>query len=227
MTNQYNGLEKDEIDIVTGALVLKQKTVADIMTHLDDCYLLPVNAILNFETICEIKEQGYSRIPVYDTDKKNILHILYTKDLLFIDPDDNKPLAQVCDFYGNEVNYVFDDVMLMEMLNDFKTGDKGHLAMVQRVVESPDSDPSYETVGLVTLEDIIEEIIQQEIIDETDVYTDNKSKKKRKKERYTREAEFNLFMADTKQFRVTVTPQMNLAVFQVHIVLVLLIDCNI
>ena len=35
--------------------------------------------------------------------------------------------------------------MLMEMLNDFKTGDKGHLAMVQRVVESPDSDPSYET----------------------------------------------------------------------------------
>ena len=134
MTNQYNGLEKDEIDIVTGALVLKQKTVADIMTHLDDCYLLPVNAILNFETICEIKEQGYSRIPVYDTDKKNILHILYTKDLLFIDPDDNKPLAQVCDFYGNEVNYVFDDVMLMEMLNDFKTGDKGHLAMVQRVV---------------------------------------------------------------------------------------------
>ena len=171
---------------------------------------------MNFETICEIKEQGYSRIPVYDTDKKNILHILYTKDLLFIDPDDNKPLAQVCDFYGNEVNYVFDDVMLMEMLNDFKTGDKGHLAMVQRVVESPDSDPSYETVGLVTLEDIIEEIIQQEIIDETDVYTDNKSKKKRKKERYTREAEFNLFMADTKQFRVTVTPQMNLAVFQVH-----------
>ena len=104
VTNQYNGLEKDEIDIVTGALVLKQKTVADIMTHLDDCYLLPVNAILNFETICEIKEQGYSRIPVYDTDKKNILHILYTKDLLFIDPDDNKPLAQVCDFYGNDVN---------------------------------------------------------------------------------------------------------------------------
>ena len=30
VTNQYNGLEKDEIDIVTGALVLKQKTVADI-----------------------------------------------------------------------------------------------------------------------------------------------------------------------------------------------------
>merc|ERR1719458_1304850 len=63
VTEQYNGLERDEINIVTGALVLKQKSVKDVMTNLDDCFMLPLDAKLDFDTISEIKEQGYSRIP--------------------------------------------------------------------------------------------------------------------------------------------------------------------
>ena len=61
MTDAYTDLEKDEVQIVTGALVLKKKTVKDVMTKLDDCYMLPINTLLNFETVSEIKDQGYSR----------------------------------------------------------------------------------------------------------------------------------------------------------------------
>jgi len=214
VTDEYNDLEKDEVDIMTGALVLKQKTVREVMTTLDDCFMLPFDSILDFETICTIKEQGYSRIPVFEGERGNIVHILFAKDLLFIDPEDNKPIAQVCEFYKNDVNIVFQDVKLSDMLNDFKSGDKGHMALVREVNNQGEGDPFYETIGLVTLEDIIEEIIQQEIIDETDIVIDNKTKKKRKRERYTKEAEFNLFIGVDKHFRVSITPQMNMAVFQ-------------
>ncbi len=46
------------------------------------------------------------------------------------------------------------------MFKEFKEGHKGHMAFVQRVNCQGDGDPFYETVGLVTLEDIIEELIQ-------------------------------------------------------------------
>ena len=67
-------------------------------------------------------------------------------------------------------------------------------------------DPFHETVGLVTLEDIIEEIIQQEINDETDIFTDNKSKKKRKKDRY-KNKDFKLFLGTRTHHRVIISPQ--------------------
>jgi len=213
VTDQYNDLEKDEVNIVTGALVLKQKCVKDVMTRLDDCYMLPLESTLDFETVSEIKAQGYSRIPVYEKERTNIVHILFAKDLLFIDPDDKKPMEEICKFYKNEVNLVYDDTVLTDMFNEFKSGEKGHLAVVQEINTETENDPFYETVGIVTLEDIIEEIIQSEIIDETDVIIDNKSKKKRTRDRYKKDADFKMFLGNKTQ-RVSVSPQMSLAIFQ-------------
>merc|ERR1719509_343013 len=161
------------------------------MTNIEDCYMLSIDTKLDFETISEIKDQGYSRIPVFENgDRKKVCYILFAKD----------------------VHFVFSDTILTGMFDEFKSGDKGHLAVVQEVNDDSEGDPFYETVGLVTLEDIIEEIIQQEIIDETDVVIDNKTKKKRKRERYKKDAEVKMFQG--ARHTVTITAHENMAVLQ-------------
>lgn len=54
------------------------------------------------------------------------------------------------------------------MLDVHFTGNS-HMAIVQRLHNDKDTDPYFENIGVVTLEDVIEEIIQSEIIDETDM----------------------------------------------------------
>lgn len=122
VTKDYNKLENEEVNIISGALELKKKTVADVMTQIEDVFMVPYNAILNFETMSEIMKQGYSRIPVYDGDRNNIVALLNIKDLAFVDPDDNSPLKTLCEFYNHPINYVFEDETLDIMLNEFKKG---------------------------------------------------------------------------------------------------------
>ncbi|KAH1012285.1 hypothetical protein HUJ05_011468 [Dendroctonus ponderosae] len=169
VTTGENDLDKDEVNIISGALELRKKSVAAVMTKIEDVFMLDYEAVLDFETITEIMKSGYSRIPVFDGTRQNIVTMLYIKDLAFVDPDDNTPLKTLCQFYQNPCNFVFEDVTLDVMFKIFKEGNKGHMAFVSRVNSDGEGDPFYETIGLITLEDVIEELIQAEIVDETDV----------------------------------------------------------
>ncbi|XP_050676377.1 unextended protein-like [Leptidea sinapis] len=211
VTNHVNDLDKEEVNIISGALDLRKKKVSDVMTKLKDCYMLPINSVLDFETMTEIVKSGYSRIPVYEGHRGNIITVLFIKDLAFVDPDDNTPLRTLCQYYQNPCNFVFEDVTLDVMLKQFKEGNKGHMAFVQRIEEG-DGDPVYETVGLVTLEDVIEEMIQAEIVDESDVISDNRTKKRllRPMNKLHDIAAF----AGHQHQRVHVSPQLILATFQ-------------
>ncbi|XP_068130987.1 metal transporter CNNM4-like [Hyperolius riggenbachi] len=208
VTEPYSGLVREEMNIIQGALELRTKTVEDVMTKVEDCFMLPNDAILDFNTMSSIMESGYTRIPVYENERSNIVDILYVKDLAFVDPDDCTTLSTITRFYSHPVHFVFSDTKLDAVLEEFKKG-KSHLAIVQKVNSEGEGDPFYEVMGLVTLEDVIEEIIKSEILDESDLYTDNRSKKRvgRRQDK----KDFSVFKDHDNELRVKISPQLLLA----------------
>ncbi|XP_033005651.1 metal transporter CNNM2 isoform X4 [Lacerta agilis] len=208
VTDPYNDLVKEELNIIQGALELRTKTVEDVMTPLRDCFMITAEAVLDFNTMSEIMESGYTRIPVFEGERSNIVDLLFVKDLAFVDPDDCTPLKTITRFYNHPLHFVFNDTKLDAMLEEFKKG-KSHLAIVQRVNNEGEGDPFYEVLGIVTLEDVIEEIIKSEILDETDLYTDNKTKKK--VAHRERKQDFSAFKQTDSEMKVKISPQLLLA----------------
>lgn len=213
VTKTYNKLEEDEMNIISGALGLKTKTAADVMTRLEDAFMLPITSILDFNTLSEISKKGYSRIPVYDNERKNIVGLLHTKDLTFVDPDDKKPLKTIIEFYRHSLVHTDADEKLNNVLNHFKYG-KSHLAFVRQLYDGGDEDPYYEIIGLVTLEDVIEEILQMEIVDETDILTDNRKKQKRKDTQFRQDFSDFAKIGEGEEGTQAISPQVALATFQ-------------
>ncbi|XP_019909177.1 metal transporter CNNM4 isoform X5 [Esox lucius] len=208
VTEPYNDLVKEELNMIQGALELRNKTVESVMTPLAHCFMIQNDAVLDFNTMSEIMESGYTRIPVFDEERSNIVDILYVKDLAFVDPDDCTTLKTITKFYNHPVHFVFHDTRLDSMLEEFKKG-KSHLAIVQKVNNEGEGDPFYEVLGLVTLEDVIEEIIKSEILDESDLYTDNRHRKKVDPNKRMRD--FSAFKQTDNECKVKISPQLMLA----------------
>ncbi|MEJ1276291.1 cyclin M2 [Cricetulus griseus] len=124
VTDPYNDLVKEELNIIQGALELRTKTVEDVMTPLRDCFMITGEAILDFNTMSEIMESGYTRIPVFEGERSNIVDLLFVKDLAFVDPDDCTPLKTITKFYNHPLHFVFNDTKLDAMLEEFKKGGK-------------------------------------------------------------------------------------------------------
>lgn len=207
VTEPYNDLVKEELNMIQGALELRTKTVEDVMTPLSNCFMIHSDAVLDFNTMSEIMESGYTRIPVYEHERSNIVDILFVKDLAFVDPDDATTLRTITKFYNHPVHFVFHDTKLDAMLEEFKKG-KSHLAIVQKVNNEGEGDPFYEVLGLVTLEDVIEEIIKCEILDESDMYTDNRTGKRVAPNKNKRD--FSAFKHENES-NVKISPQLLLA----------------
>ncbi|DBA02543.1 TPA: hypothetical protein N0F65_011015, partial [Lagenidium giganteum] len=122
---------------------------------------------LSMDMIKKIYKRGFSRIPVYDKDPNNIVGIIFAKDLVLINPKEEVPLQQFVQVFGRGAQRVWADSTLGEVLRVFKKGGV-HMALVYDVNNSGPGDPFYELKGLVTFEDIVEEILQDKIVDDTD-----------------------------------------------------------
>ncbi|CCW66519.1 unnamed protein product [Phytomonas sp. Hart1] len=161
------GIGAGEADLMVGAMELYEKTVMEVMTPISDVLMLEAHERLNEELIQLISDRGHSRIPVYQTNKNNIIGVLFAKDLLMTNPQENTRILLLVRFYNRRCHIVPSETKLITMLKYFQTG-KTHIALVQEVHQSSHGDPFYEVKGLITLEDIIEELIHSEIFDEYD-----------------------------------------------------------
>lgn len=180
ITGHHTQLGEDEVAIISGALKLKKIKVDQIMTRIEDVFMLPMDCRLDRDTIKQIIEKGYSRIPIYDFgDRKQIVALILAKDLALLDPDDHTPLENLIIYCKHPLIFIDDDATLDVALNEFKTG-KSHMAVVRQIYDDGEVDKYYEAIGVVTLEDVIEEVLQTEINDETDILSDNRRKRRRK-----------------------------------------------
>lgn len=58
VTKDHNDLDKDEVNIISGVLEMHKKAVGEIMTPIEDAYMLPIDSILDFETMANILNSG-------------------------------------------------------------------------------------------------------------------------------------------------------------------------
>jgi putative hemolysin len=144
----------DEEDIAKGIAKFGNIDVSQILRPKVDVVAIDFNQSLQ-EIVQVILESGYSRIPVYEGDFDNMKGILYVKDLLpFIYSKDNF----IWQVFIRPPYFVPESKKVIELLNEFKAS-KIHMAIIV--------DEYGCILGIVTLEDVLEEIVG-EISDESD-----------------------------------------------------------
>ncbi|CAG8564617.1 9746_t:CDS:10, partial [Funneliformis caledonium] len=162
-------LNEDEVQIIGAVLDLREKPVSAIMTPLEDVFTLSADKVLNEQAVDEILSRGYSRIPVYEPpNPTNFIGMLLVKKLITYDPED---AWSVRDFQLSSLPETNPYTSSLDILKFFQEG-RSHMALVS---EDPGGNEGG-ALGVVTLEDVIEELIGEEIIDETDVYVDVRNK---------------------------------------------------
>ena len=145
-------IDQEEANAMTGALTYKHVLVKDAMTAMEQTFMLGVDEKLSFETIGKIFKTGYSRIPVFEISRNNVIGLLFVKDLIFLDPEDNVPVRSFIQIFGRNVHLVWPDDSLGDVLGELKKG-RSHLAVVRDVNNEDESqDPFYEVKGIITLE---------------------------------------------------------------------------
>ncbi|KAJ7103972.1 hypothetical protein B0H15DRAFT_873317 [Mycena belliarum] len=163
-------LRDDEISILNGVLELNGKSVERIMTPMEDVVTLAADAVLDDKLVEKILLSGYSRFPVHEpADPNAFIGLLIIKQLLKYDPARALPVS---DFHLSILPEARPNINCFQALDYFQTG-RAHLLLISQTPGTPGG-----ALGVITLEDIIEEILSEEIVDETDRYVDNVSKQR-------------------------------------------------
>jgi len=151
-------IDREEEKIVKGALTFSDKTVIQIATPRTEIFALSVDTVLDVKILGKIFKSGHSRIPIYKNDLDTIVGILYVKDLIC-----RGQIKMVAKLMRKKVITASEDKPLDDVFKEFKKS-RRHLFIV--------SDEYGVTSGVITMEDVLEEIINEEIVDEDDNHVD-------------------------------------------------------
>ena len=153
---EENALEKEEMELVHGALKFDDTVIRSVMTPRTKMFVLNSKMLL-FEALPQINQRGHSRIPIFGDTSDDIVGFIHLSDVLKELEKDNKMVS--LEQIARKAVFVSQEKMVSSMLKEMK-GRKTHMAIVV--------DEHGGVEGLVTLEDLLEEIVG-EIEDETDV----------------------------------------------------------
>lgn len=154
--NDDSELDENEVEIIRGALKLSEKHVRDIMTPISKVYWLAPDDVVDGAKIDEIKLRGYSRIPVLNKTRTEVFGVLLMKDMVDTNFDERNHMVSELHLHGTRS--VGSMTALDTLFHKFITA-RSHLMPVEK---------DGKIVGVVTIEDLIEEIIGHEIEDEAD-----------------------------------------------------------
>ena len=156
LTKSEETLDADEIEMLQGIFSLDELMAREVMVPRTDAFMVDIQD--DTQTIIEsILKQNFSRIPVYDGDKDNVIGLIHTKNLLkagFTDGFDNIVLRKIL----QEPLFVPETIFVDDLLKELRNSQRQMAILL---------DEYGGMAGLVTLEDLLEEIVG-EIDDETD-----------------------------------------------------------
>ncbi|HEX4662568.1 MAG TPA: CBS domain-containing protein [Candidatus Saccharimonadales bacterium] len=162
ITHNPHALSKDEKSLLIHALNYGNVIIGDIMTPRSKIVAVKAAETLGPVTLDRLHKTGHSRFPVVKTDLDTIVGTLFLHDLVPLNPR----LKRVADAMKPQVLYVHKDKTLDHVLQAF-VRTRHHIFIVV--------DESQEVVGLVTIEDILEQIVGRKIVDQFDQYEDRQA----------------------------------------------------
>lgn len=151
---EKGSIKEEERELINNVFEFNDKVVSEIMIHRKDIYAIDINSDID-NILKDLDEYKYSRIPVYEENIDNIVGMLFIKDLLAnVNKKEKVKIAKII----REPYFVSENKPIDELFRDLQKN-KHQLAIVL--------DEYGGTAGLVTMEDIIEELVGN-IFDEYD-----------------------------------------------------------
>jgi metal transporter CNNM len=149
-------LDSGEVKIMQAALSLSEKRVKEIMMPIESVYWIAEDGVIDADKLDEIKERRYSRIPIFDKKLTKCYGVLLMKDLLDIDFDNHPKRVTDLDLHPTKLvgSMTALDTMFRKFINIHT-----HLVPVEK---------DDRIIGIITIEDLVEEILDHEIEDESD-----------------------------------------------------------